>query len=328
MKNEDPLLRVQFDGLAVGPGRIPVSHLIRFLDCFNKVLKRTGHVLASDADSVHYGRRPSEIAEDVALDLVQLTHGSPSVVLGLERRQTELAVPGIDLGDEILERAIGGLGAVQTADGSLPQGYDRGVLMAWRDAGALFRQEVDRIEFSLNHRKTPAKAAFTGTGLARIQDRIEGPHYNIRTIEGRLMMADFKEHGTRCRVHPSVGTPILCLFDQDQKDEVLEDILRYVRVVGEAQEDPVSGRVASIKIHNIERLEDRENEDTDLLPKGTPVSQDFWESPTLDDLAQSQQVQPIADVRTLFGTWPGDDDDGFEVSVRDLRNTPTMQEDV
>ena len=27
----------------------------------------------------------------------------------------------------------------------------------------------------------------------------------VRTIEGRLLMADFKEQGTRCRVHPSVG---------------------------------------------------------------------------------------------------------------------------
>ena len=133
-------------------------------------------------------------------------------------------------------------------------------------------------------------------------------------------MADFKEHGTRCRVHPSVGEPVLCLFDEEQKDEVLENILQYVRIVGEAKEDPVTSKIASIKIHDIDRLEDRENEAADLLPKGTPILRHFWESPTLDELAHSQNVQPIVDVRALFGTWPGEENDGFEAAVDELRH--------
>ena len=133
-------------------------------------------------------------------------------------------------------------------------------------------------------------------------------------------MADFKEHGTRCRVHPSAGDPVLCLFDEEQKEEVLEYILQFVRVVGEATEDPVSGKITSIRIHDIERLEDREAEATDLLPQGTPVSQGFWESPTLDELAYSQNVQPARNVRALFGTWPGEQDDGFEKAIDELRH--------
>ena len=57
-----------------------------------------------------------------------------------------------------------------------------------------------------------------------------------------------------------------------------------------------------------------------LLPQGTPISRNFWESPTLDDLAQSQNVPPMADVRRLFGTWPGEEDDGFEVAIDELRH--------
>ena len=157
----------------------------------------------------------------------------------------------------------------------------------------------------------------------RIQERIKGPQTNIRTIEGRLLMADFKEHGTRCRVHPSAGEPVLCLFDEEQKDEVLEDILQYVRIVGEAKEDPLTGKIASIKIHDIERLEDREGEAADLLPQGTPISRDFWESPTLDELAQAQNVKPMMDVSALFGTWPGEMDDGFEKVIDELRHSQT-----
>jgi hypothetical protein len=221
---------------------------------------------------------------------------------------------------EILEKTVAGLAAAQESDDSLPAGHDTGVLMAWRDAGTLFAQGIERIEITLNHPKKPVMSTFTPKGVARIQERIKGPQTNIRTIEGRLLMADFKEHGTRCRVHPSVGDPVLCLFDEEQKDEVLEDILHYVRIVGEAKEDLVSGRISSIKIHDIERLEEFEGEATELLPQGTPISRSFWESPTLDELAQAQNVEPVTDVKILLGGWPGDPDDGFEDEILRIRH--------
>jgi len=325
MKTDDPLLKIRFDGQAVGPGKIPVSHLLRFLSNLNKVLQRTGRVLMGDAESVHRGQTPHSIKEEVALDLVLLTDGSPSAVLGFERQLPQTSFPGMGLGMEILEKAIAGLTAVQRSEETLPTGYDAGVLMAWRDVGTLFSQGVNKVEFTLNHRKKKVTTIFSPSGFARIQERIKGPQINIRTIEGRLLMADFKEHGTRCRVHPSIGDPVLCLFDEEQKDEVLEDILQYVRIVGEAKEDPMSGKITSIKIHDIERLEDREDEAVDLLPQGTPISRDFWESPTLEELALSQDVHPMADVRALFGTWPGEEDDGFEAAIDELRHPGESQ---
>lgn len=323
MKEDDPLLKIRFDGEAVGPGRIPVTHLLTFLANMNKALQRTGRVLAGEAESLRRGPQPRGIKEEIALDLVLLTHGSPAAVLGFERRQADAAFPGMDMGLDILEKALDGLTAVQEADEALPPGYDTGVLMAWRDAGTLFSKGITSIDFVLNHREAPLTTNLTLEGFARIQERIKGPQTNIRTIEGRLLMADFKEHGTRCRVHPSAGEPVLCLFDEEQRDEVLDDILRYVRIVGEAKEDPLTGKIASIKIHDIERLEDREGEAADLLPKGTPISRSFWESPTLDELAQAQNLRPMADVRALFGTWPGEIGDGFEQEVDDLRHSLT-----
>ena len=320
MTNNEPLLKIRFDGEAVGPGKIPVSHLLRFLSNLNKALQRTGRVLQGESESVRRGPQLRSIKDEVALDLVLLTEGSPAAVLGFERRQTAPSFPGMDEGLEILEKAIAGLAAVQQPDEILPAGYDVGVLMAWRDAGTVFSQGIARIEFALNHRERPVVASFTPAGFVRIQERIKGPQTNIRTIEGRLLMADFKEHGTRCRVHPSVGDPVLCLFDEAQKEEVLEDILNYVRVVGEAKEDPVTGKITSIKIHDIERLEDREDEAADLLPQGTPIARDFWQSPTLEELAQAQNVQPMVDVRLLFGTWPGEQNDGFEEAIDELRH--------
>ena len=322
MNEQEPLLKIRFDGNAVGPGKISVSHLLRFLSNLNKVLQRTGRVLSGVSESVQQGRPPRNIKEEVALDLVLLTEGSPAAVLGFERKQGAPSFPQMDFGLDILEKAVDGLGDVQKPgdDESLPVGYDTGVLMAWRDAGMLFSQGIERIEITLNHRPQPLQTSYTPTGYGRIQERIKGPQTNIRTIEGRLLMADFKEHGTRCRVHPSVGDPVLCLFDEEQKDEVLEDILQYVRVVGEAKEDPLTGKISSIKLHDIERLEGREDEAVDLLPKGTPVSRDFWESPTLDELAEAQGVKPVSNIESLLGGWPGDMDDGFEEEILRIRH--------
>ena len=179
----------------------------------------------------------------------------------------------------------------------------------------------------LNHRERAVQTSFTPNVATRIQERIKGPQVNIRTIEGRLLMVDFKEHGTRCRVHPSVGDPVLCLFDEGQKDEVLENILQYVRIAGEAKEDPTSQKITDIKIHDIECLEDRQDETADLLPQGTPILRAFWESPTLEDLARSQNVRPMADVRALFGTWPDEENDGFEAAIDELRHPGTNKDD-
>jgi len=40
---------------------------------------------------------------------------------------------------------------------------------------------------------------------------------------------------------------------------------------------------------------------------------------TLDDLAAAQGVKPSKDIKKLFGTWPGDKDDGFEIAINDAR---------
>lgn len=53
---------------------------------------------------------------------------------------------------------------------------------------------------------------------------------------------------------------------------------------------------------------------------GVPMSDSFWTSPELDELAREQAVAAVQDIRALFGTWPGDPDDGFEELIDDLRS--------
>ena len=56
-----------------------------------------------------------------------------------------------------------------------------------------------------------------------------------------------------------------------------------------------------------------------LMARGAPISQNLRKSPTIDELARAQNVQPIKNVRDLFGTWPGEENDGFEDDIDELR---------
>ena len=56
-----------------------------------------------------------------------------------------------------------------------------------------------------------------------------------------------------------------------------------------------------------------------LTPQGILPPTDFWQSPTIEELAQSQGIHPVRDVRAFFGTWPGEKDDGFEEDIEKLR---------
>lgn len=322
MNTKEPFLKVRLDGDAVGPGRIPANILVKLLGNMDKAFQRTGHILKGGAGSIKQGRFPQQIKEEIALDLVVLCPGSPAAVLGFERRPCQESLPSFDFGLDVFKKSINGLEQVQTQDEHepLPLGYDAGVLMAWRDMGNLFSDGISKISFSLHHDSTSIATTFTSDGHKRIQSRITGHQTNIRTVEGRLLMADFKEHGTRCRIHPSAGEPILCLFNDVLKEEVLQNMLQYVRVVGEAKVDQFNDRIISIMLHDIVRLEGHEDKGIDLLPQGTPLFHGFWESPSLEELALSQKVQPISDVRALFGTWPGDDDDRFEDVIASLRH--------
>ena len=47
----------------------------------------------------------------------------------------------------------------------------------------------------------------------------------------------------------------------------------------------------------------------------------FWQTPTLEQLIAAQGVKPIPDIRVLYGTWPGEESDGFEAMIDDLRHS-------
>ena len=57
------------------------------------------------------------------------------------------------------------------------------------------------------------------------------------------------------------------------------------------------------------------------MAEGVPTF--FDEKISLEALAEQQGVVPLEDPSKLFGTWPGEIDDGFEELICDLRNRNT-----
>jgi hypothetical protein len=113
--------------------------------------------------------------------------------------------------------------------------------------------------------------------------RIRGPMHDLFTVEGRLLMADFNETRRRCRVHPAYGPPVACMFREDQREAILDLLTKYVRVVGQAERDEEHGRVRVVNISDIEPIE---------IP-GDPGGADFWEHPSVGELAQRQAVRAV-----------------------------------
>ena len=84
------------------------------------------------------------------------------------------------------------------------------------------------------------------------------------------------------------------------------------------------------QLRKIWRIENRDLDDYPQIKKKdgkrsatfAPIgdTHSFWDSPTLEALARSQNVEPVANVEELFGTWPGDESDGFEAAIDALRH--------
>lgn len=310
---------IKLEGPDVQSSRVRLEDFLRLGQEMLRAVERVALVLQGSADSQKAGRRPQDLHAAVALDLVGITHGSPSAVIQFERSAPQSTMPSVDFGLQAYEALIRGMSAVLSDQDTTPTGFDPGVLLAIRDAGRLFDRGVDRIEFTLNSRHHPMKALYNREGYARVQKRIVGPQLNKRTLEGRLIMADFKERGPRLRVHPSSGGPVICLFDESLRDEVYRSILHFVRVTGEAKEDPISKKIVSITVSDIERIEAKEDQMTEILPSGAPLPGDFWAAMSFEELAEGQGVGPLTHIDALVGVWPGDVNDDFEESVHKLR---------
>jgi len=322
--NKAPVrLTVHLEGKGVERHRIALQDLILFGQQLQAALTRVGAVLSGGA-SLKRGRKPAEIAKACALDLVDMNRGSLALAFEPRRPEPEqlnMFPAGSSLGEEALRCLVEGLTQLGTGDaGQLPRGYDRGVLIAVRESAKILDHGISAIGFDLHYRGHRVKASYTPQFHERVVARIRGPIVSQRTIEGRLLMGDFKESYLHCRVHPALGAPVVCIFDESQVDSVLAALKRHVRIVGEAKEE--QGRVISLKIADIEILDqDEEREEEAPL---------FEQQTDIEQLAVEQGVGPVTDFESLLGDfWPEDESaDEFIAQVRAWRREDGAKHDL
>jgi hypothetical protein len=310
-------LKIHLQGPAVRHHRLPLQDFVSFAQQVQTAVDRVARVLLGQGVSPQPGPKPSEIKRSCSLDLVEVGEGSVAVICDLPvQSQAELFEDvNEDLGEEALTSFVEGIEAVGGQQLAMPRGYDQGVLLALREVGKLFDHGIETITFDLRTRKGRWVSHYTREVHTRVVSRIQEPIENRRAIEGRLLMGDFKETGSRCRVHPPIGKPIVCLFNEAQKEAVLAAMTRYVRLVGEATE--AGGEILSLKVGDIEVL-DRAVEAEERGEKGTV----FFESKTdLESLAAQQGVSAVRDFDSLLGDfWPEEESaDQFIASVREWR---------
>lgn len=302
-------LIIRLRGPAVRDGRILLHDLVHFGGCFQTILNRVALVLATGISSTQPGRRPEPLRSACALELVTLKPGS--LELTLELRDQQLALPGMHPGEEALQTLVIGINKLKNGDGGLPPGYDLGVLSTWREAGKILHSGVEAIDLELSTITKQLQARYDLAVHQQVVECIRGPILGHLVLEGRLLMADFRELGTRCRIHPPTGKAVMCDFDESLAAEIQENLRSFVRLTGAAERDPDSGSIVRLKIAEIQRIEEVTTE------AGAIGLDEFWRSSTLEELASEQGVSGPQPLDELLGAGAGlwDTDQEFESFV-------------
>ena len=292
---------------------IALKDLALLANGVQRAVYRIARLLAGEDISTKKGQVPGDIAATCTLQLTELRKGSLVMEVRVPE-QDQTSFEELTLGERAVHSLVAGLDQVRTSGTGMPRGYDAGVLMAWRETARLLGDGISAIRFSTSMGGTPVASTLDHETNSAISRRLRAPVHNMRVVEGRLLMGDFKETNYRCRVDPAVGTSVRCTFDESHEDAVLEALTHMVRVTGEATEK--DGKIAELKIADIEMLSE------DASKGGAPVAASFQASPTIEELAEIQNVRIHRSVDDLYGDfWPEDESaDDFVASMRSWRD--------
>ena len=104
-----------------------------------------------------------------------------------------------------------------------------------------------------------------------------------------------------------------CTFDEYMVSTVMRYLRQFVRVRGEATVDPVTNKIRSLTIRDIEPVEAA----TEPFVVSAGV---FWHAKSFEQLSSEQVVYPVEDWEKLSSGWPEDADfDEFLKAVRSAR---------
>ena len=293
-------LKVKVDGPGVHRKSIAIPELVKICQSLQSAVHRQAESMARPrASTLRRGPITANAQGECTLELTGIVAGSTGLTFRYAKSQQHLPIAVATFGTEVLARVASTLRDFEKNKPAQSE-IDPGVLASLLDLGtALDRKSITKISLTVpghDGRRGSVKAVYTPAVKERIVARMAAPKQESVSIDGKLEMADFKETGRVCRIHPSIGLPVQCSFDPSKEEEIYHALRRPARVSGVARVNPHSGKIEEIKIENIEPL--------DELMLG---ARNFAAGYSLEQLAEMQGVRPLTRPDDLAGGWPADE---------------------
>ena len=320
-KREKPLskrakyvLKVEVDGPGVHTKSIAVPDLLKICGAIQTAVHRQAEAMeVPTAQTLRRGPITASAQEECTLELFAISSGSTGLLFRYAKPQQHLPLPQArDFGSDVLARVAE---TIRGFEHKKPQAQDieAGVLDSLRELSeVLEKKRITRIELNVprhNGKRRAIKAVVNEAVRERIVARVKSPTTAQLTVEGKLEMADFKETGKICRIHPPIGLPLQCTFEPEQEDEIYSALRKPARITGTARLNPNTGKPEELEVEKIEILEE--------LLLG---ANDFFASRTLEQLAEAQGVHPVGNPNELAGGWPPEENvDEFVEAIYENR---------
>lgn len=297
--NTPPQFYVKMAGPKVGKAKLSVSDLAEIIKRTQQALKRIGQVLYGQ-ESHGKGRKKKDIERQCELFLVGWEEGSAIATFELGPKPEQMELYGF-VGEESLKALMAGMEmmAAESYDGThLPTGYDLGVLEAIETLGKVFEHGIDTISFSRDRHSFPERAVYNGAIRERVRTSLGQPAAVGHSAKvGRLEILN-GHGGLKGTFWEAGGARWTCLFKNEHIDILPDAWMQKVKVTGRTIEEEHSIEVDSLFVIGDDMGESNE--------KGQGRS--FWQSVSLEELAEEQDMGVVSDIDSIAALWPADDD--------------------
>ncbi len=301
-KANPPQLYMKMTGPKVGKAKLSVSDLAEIIKKTQQAVKRIGQVLYGQ-DSHGKGRKKKDIEQQCELFLVGWEEGSAIAAFELGPQPEQRELYGF-VGEESVKAFMVGMEmmAADSYDASrLPSGFDVGVLEAFESLGKVFEHGIDAISFSRDRRIFSEKAVYNSTVREKVRTSLGQPAIVGHSVKvGRLEVLN-GHGGLRGTFWEAGGSRWTCLFKNEHIDILPDAWMHKVKITGRTIEE--EGKERTIEADSIYVVEDEIGEEF-----VTVEGRSFWQSASLEELAEEQGVIAVADLGELTALWPADDD--------------------
>lgn len=308
------VLKVEVEGPGVHTKSIAIPELLKICAAIQTAVHRQCEAMERPStQTLRRGPITASAQEECTLELFGISAGSTGLLFRYAKPQQPLPLPEAgNFGADVMAKVAESIKEFERKRQRTPDA-DVGVLDSLKELGeVLERGAITRIRLNVprhNGKRRTIRAVFNAAVYERIAARAKLPTHERRTIEGKLEMADFKDTGKVCRIHPPVGSPLQCSFEPELEDQIYGALRRPVRLTGVVRLNPNTNRPEELKIEKLEIL--------DELLVG---AKDFFTSRSLERLAEAQGVHPLTNASELAGGWPVDENiDEFLATVYESR---------